>query len=328
MIARRLLALLLVATSACVASTGCAVDADGEEDTDDDVQMGDGMVSEDELVAERQLNGSELPNKTISLTFDDGPGRRTAELADYLAEHGVKGAFFINGSKVAGRQGAIDKIVGRGHLLANHTHNHKQLTSLSGASVVKEIADTDLIIAQAQPQGPWVVRAPFGAWNAAVARSINASAMRKYVGSVFWDQGGALTSTAAADWDCWGKGVSVQRCGELYLNEIRTKRRGVVLMHDIHDKTVDMVKQILPTLIAEGYKFAALEDVPSVKRAIAGAGTPVNDDQCQSATLGRPVNENVCVQSRSTRRWSRCVDGEWISSTGPSDPRCIQRFPL
>jgi peptidoglycan/xylan/chitin deacetylase (PgdA/CDA1 family) len=332
MLARRLLALSLVATAACFASAGCAVDPDsatGEGD-DDNVHIGDGSSPEDEIVAERQLNGSDMPDKTISLTFDDGPGLRTSELADYLAEKGVKGAFFINGAKVPGRQAAVDKIVGRGHLLANHTQNHKQLTSLSAASIVKEISDTDAIIAETQPDGPWVVRAPFGAWNANVARAINATAMKKYVGSVFWDQGGALTANAAADWDCWGKGVSVARCGELYLKEIRAKRRGVVLMHDIHNKTVDMVKQILPTLIAEGFKFAALDEVPSVKRAIAsvsGGVTPA-DDQCQSATLGRPVNENVCVQSRSTTKWSRCIDGEWYSSTGPADTKCIQRFPL
>ena len=328
MVLRRLLGLLLVATSACIASAGCAVDADGEDDGEEEAIAGDGETQEDALVAERQLNGSELPDKTISLTFDDGPGKRSGELADYLASKGVKAAFFINGSKVAGRQAAIDKIVGRGHLLANHTHNHKQLTKLSAATIVKEIADTDAIISAAQPDGPWVVRAPFGAWNGTVARAVNASEMRKYVGSVFWDEGGALTSTAAADWDCWGKGVSVQRCGELYLNEIRTKRRGVVLFHDVHDKTVDMIKAILPTLIAEGYKFAPLQDVPSVKRAIAGASAPEADDQCQSATLGRAVDENVCVQSRSTQTWSRCVDGEWIRSTGPSDTKCKQRFPL
>jgi peptidoglycan/xylan/chitin deacetylase (PgdA/CDA1 family) len=327
MVVRRLFALLLVATSACVASAGCAVDADDGGD-DDDLYEGDGNSTEEALVAERQLNGSELPDKTISLTFDDGPGRRTSELADYLAEKGVKAAFFINGAKVAGRQGTVDRIVGRGHLLANHTQNHKQLTKLSAASIIKEISDTDVIITQAQPQGPWLVRAPFGAWNAGVARAVNGSAMKKYVGSVFWDEGGALTANAAADWDCWGKGVSVQRCGELYLKEIRSKKRGVVLMHDIHDKTVDMVKQILPTLIAEGYKFSALEDVPSVKRAIVGAGTPAADDQCQSATLGRAVNENVCVQSRSNQKWSRCVDGEWLGSTGPTDTKCTQRFPL
>jgi peptidoglycan/xylan/chitin deacetylase (PgdA/CDA1 family) len=328
MVVRRVLALLVVTTSACVAFAGCAAEPDTATGDDDNVHMGDGNSLEDELVAERQLNGSELPEKTISLTFDDGPGSRTSELADFLADKGVPGAFFINGAKVAGRQSAVDRIVGRGHLLANHTQNHKQLTKLSAANIVSEIQATDAIIAQAQPQGPWILRAPFGAWNGSVARTVNGTAMKKYVGSVFWDEGGELTKDAAADWDCWGKGVSVERCGELYLQEIRRKKRGIVLMHDIHNKTVDMVKQILPTLVAEGYTFAALTDVPSVKRALANATTPATDAQCQSATLGRPVDENVCVQSRSTQRWSRCVDGEWLGSTGPTDTKCTERFPL
>ena len=179
----------------------------------------------------------------------------------------MHGTFFINGKNVPGRQGAVDTIVGRGHLLANHTQNHLQLTKLSGDKVVKEIADTDAFIARAQPNQPFVIRAPFGAWNGKTASAINATTMKKYVGSVFWDVGGELTSHSAADWDCWGKGVSVQRCGELYLQEIRAKKHGIVLMHDVHNKSVDMMKQILPTLKAEGYKFAALTDVPSVKRA-------------------------------------------------------------
>src|SRR5262249_30737063 len=155
--------------------------------------------------------------------------------------------------------------------------------SLSAASIIKELSETDAIIKEAQPGGPWVLRAPFGAWNGAVERAVNGSSMKKYVGSVFWDEGGELTANTAADWACWGQGVSVQGCGDLYLKEIRSKRRGVVLMHDIHDKTIDMVKHILPTLIAEGYKFEPLQKVPSVKRAING--TPADDDECQSATL-------------------------------------------
>jgi peptidoglycan/xylan/chitin deacetylase (PgdA/CDA1 family) len=328
MLFRRGLVLLAIAGAACVVGAGCAVDTSNTStgDGDDDTVTGDGSSPDDELVAERQLNGSELPDKTISLTFDDGPGRRTSELADFLAQNGVKGAFFINGMKVPGRQAAVDRIVGRGHLLANHTQNHKQLTSLSASRIASEITETDAIIAKVQPQGPWLVRAPFGAWNGTVARAVNATPMQKYVGSIFWDEGGQLTTNAAADWDCWGKGVSVERCSDLYLQEIRRKKKGVVLMHDIHDKTVDMVKRILPTLIAEGFKFAPLTEVPSIKRAIAA--TPATDEQCQSATLGRPVNENVCVQSRSTQKWSRCVDGEWLGSTGPTDTKCIERFPL
>jgi len=311
-----------------VLATGCATASSTteEEGGEGATAAGDG-VSADELVAERQLVGRELPERTVSLTFDDGPGKRTAELADFLAEQGIPAAFFINGNRVPGRQEAVDRVVGRGHLLANHTQTHRSLPSLAAEEVVKEIADTDALIHAVQPNGPWVIRAPFGAWNGTVANAVNASAMRKYVGSVFWDEGGQLTDTAAADWACWGQDISVERCGELYLNEIRTKKRGIVLLHDIHDRTVEMVKTVIvPALVAEGYAFTPLVEVPSVKRALEAP--PPAPRQCESATLGRPVDENVCVQSRSNERWFRCVDGEWHGIDGPEDPRCTERFPL
>lgn len=332
MFSRRLIGLVLASTvAACGALTGCSAQTDSEEELEDGAVAGDGDgTSEDAIVSERQLMGGELPEKTISLTFDDGPGPRTLELSEYLASEGVHGTFFINGKNVAGRQNAIDSIIGRGHLLANHTHNHLQLTKLSGDKVVKEVADTDAIIARVQPQGPFLVRAPFGAWNGNTARAINGSGMKKYVGSVFWDVGGALTSTAAADWDCWGKGVSIDRCGQLYLQEIRTKKRGIVLMHDVHNKTVDMMKKILPTLKAEGYKFAPLDQVPSVKRALGAASeATAGNDSCSSSTLGRSVPENACVQSRSDQKWHRCADGDWVAASGASDPACTAgKFPL
>ena len=310
-------------TVACVTVAGCAADTgDGSDEAPD----GETSGTEDAIVSESQLMGSELPAKTLALTYDDGPGPRTGELADYLAEKGVPAAFFINGSKVPGRQATIDKVVARGHLLANHTHNHLSLPGLSITRLVKEVADTDAIIAAEVPNGPFLIRAPFGAWNGTVARNLNATTMKKYVGSIFWDVGGALTASAAADWDCWGKGVAVERCGDLYLSEIRRKGRGIVLLHDIHGRTIDMTKYILPKLIAEGYKFAKLTDVPSIKRALGAVPAP--GDSCASATLGRSVAENVCVQARRDQKWYRCVDGDWASSAGASDTKCTQRFPL
>lgn len=327
---RRLLAPLLLSCVAACAAVGCAVE---EADDDDAVaqQGGDSATSEDALISEHQLMGGELPTKTISLTFDDGPGPRTAELADYLAAQGIHGTFFINGSKVAGRQGAIDTILGRGHLLANHTQNHLQLTRQTPEKVVSEIAQTDAIIAMAQPNAPFLMRAPFGAMNGGVVRALNGSPMKKYVGSVFWDVGGQLTETAAADWACWGQRVPVERCGELYFQEIVAKRRGIVLMHDIHDKTVDMVKLIVPRLKAAGYKFAKVTDVPSVSRSIAAVASSngsTDETSCASATLGRRVPEKSCVQSRRDQKWNVCLDGEWAAASGPTDSRCAAKFPL
>jgi hypothetical protein len=88
-----------------------------------------------------------------------------------------------------------------------------------------------------------------------------------------------------------------------------------------------MTKYLVPKLKAEGFKFVKLTDVPSIKRAL-GAAPPANADDCQSATLGRSVSENVCVQSRSSQKWFRCVDGEWNASAGPTDALCKERIGL
>jgi peptidoglycan/xylan/chitin deacetylase (PgdA/CDA1 family) len=289
--------------------------------------VGDGTDGDNEMVVERQLMGNELPAGSISLTFDDGPGDRTAELAEFLASHGIVGTFFMNGKQAPGRQRHIDAIVGRGHVLANHTQNHVQLTKLSGERLIREVTDTDAIIAAAQPNGPWLLRAPFGAWNGRLAAEVNATPMQKYVGSIFWDEGGELTAHSAADWACWGKKVSVEKCADLYLEEIETKKRGMVLLHDIHSSTVDMVKVLVPKLLATGrYKFVSVVDVPSVKRALdAGPATP---DSCFSGTLGKNVGPNTCVQSRTNQRWFRCADREWAAVDGPESPACAAAHAL
>ncbi len=328
MLARRF-ALALVALAACSPlAAGCVSETEAQDD--DDSVVGGDSTSEDAIVSERQLMGNELPQGTVALTFDDGPGGRTAELAEWLTARNIPATFFINGKNVPGRQGAIDKIVSGGHLLANHTQNHDQMTRQSGNALYRAVADTDAIIKQAQPSGPFLLRAPYGAWNGRVAGELNGGDMKKYVGSIFWDIGGDLTSTTAADWACWGQRVSVERCADLYLNEIQTKKRGIILMHDVHNKTVDMVKIIVPKLERDGYKFAKLPDVPSVKRAIAASGTtppPSAGKTCFSSTIGANVAENGCVQSRRDQKWYRCEDGEWTASSA-TDAKCTSKKPL
>ena len=331
MFSRRLVALMLASSvAACGALSGCAAQPSDEEDDPSAAGASGDGTSEDAIVSEHQLTGSELPDHTLALTFDDGPGPRTKELADYLATEGVKATFFMNGKNAPGRQAALDAVVGRGHLLANHSQNHLQLTKLSSAKLISEVTETDTIIATLQPNGPWLLRPPFGAWNGASARTLNATPMKKYVGSVFWDVGGVLTATAAADWDCWGKGVSIERCGTLYMSEMNTRKRGIVLMHDVHNKTVDMVKVILPQLKAAGWKFTTLPEVPSIKRALASVSAVTSgDDACSSSSLGRSVPESTCVQSRSDQKWHRCQNKEWVAASGPTDPACTgAKYPL
>lgn len=254
---------------------------------------------------ERQYS-SQLPDQTIALTFDDGPGDRTAELSAYLRDQAAPSAFFINGANVEGRETVVRGIVSDGHLLANHTQTHAGLdvlfTEKGATAIVDEVAATDRIINQFQPGARPLFRPPFGRWDASVHKALRDSSMNKYFGPVYWEMGDALTPTTAADWDCWDAAGNGQRtleeCSDLYLVEIRSKRRGVVLMHDgppggANDRTVDMVKRIVPILKAEGFKFVRVDELDLAPVTVPEAGTfgttlTPPSDPC--ATKSRPLS--------------------------------------
>lgn len=93
-----------------------------------------------------------LPAKRIALTFDDiprGPGAflseddRTARLIAALDDAGVEqAALFLNPGKIAERPGAerrIDAYVAAGHVIANHTNSHPQLSSTAVATYLADI---------------------------------------------------------------------------------------------------------------------------------------------------------------------------------------------
>lgn len=214
------------------------------------------------------LRGQELPAKTLSLTFDDGPGARTAEIADFLAQRHIPATFFINGINAPLHPDAIKQIIAGGHVLANHTQNHVCLVTVDAATIVKEITDTDNLIVAAQRNGPFYFRAPWGAYTLETLSAIHASPMKKYVSSIFWDMGGKLTSVSAQDAACWANQLTVAKCGDLYLTDIHHVDHGIILVHDSHDQTIDMLLSIIPQLQSEHYKFVSLADVPSVQRAL------------------------------------------------------------
>ena len=312
----------LAASLFLLASAGACAGEGNDDDHADEAAVRDNTAAQD-LVIEGQLRGATLPQKVLHLTFDDGPGPRTAELADYLAESQIKATFFINGTRLAALGGAARHVVARGHLLANHTYGHLLLPRQSPERMVDEIRRVDDFIVDAQPGRPAYRRMPYACYNGIMERALHRSPINKYVGPIHWDIGTSLTATSAADWNCWSTNVSVERCGDLYLAEIRAKGRGIVLFHDIHGKTVDMVKRIVPQLREEGFTFTDLESVPQIKEAAATARKPLGDSQCFSGTLMRVVEEGTCVRSDFEGKPFRCASGDW-RSTAP-DASCRSR---
>jgi peptidoglycan/xylan/chitin deacetylase (PgdA/CDA1 family) len=215
-----------------------------------------------------QLMGHGMAAGTVSLTFDDGPGPRTAELSRFLKNEGVQATFFVQGNNAAQYPEVIKQLQQDGHLIANHSYTHPRMTQSSDP--VAEVRRTDELIKSYVDKGHFLFRAPYGDWSSRVATVLNSAGLTKYVGSVFWDIGGERveradkTLSAAADWACWSYGDSVEKCLGGYMNETRELNRGIVLMHDVHSRTIDMTKLMVKQLKQEGFDFIRTDDAPSV----------------------------------------------------------------
>lgn len=215
-----------------------------------------------------QRTGHDLPLGTLALTFDDGPGEKTAELLDLLQLHQTPAAFFVAGENAERNLPILARIQKEKHLLANHSYSHPYLTTLPDDQAYREVQRTDAIIAPYVTDNVFMFRAPYGDWSVRLMRYFNATALKKYVGSIYWDIGGWTTDRYRADWDCWARAESVATCTEGYLNEIRDNRRGIILAHDVHNKTIEMMRVLIPQLKQEGFKFVRLDEVPNIQQAL------------------------------------------------------------
>jgi peptidoglycan/xylan/chitin deacetylase (PgdA/CDA1 family) len=104
-----------------------------------------------------------------TLTFDDGPDPETTpRILDALAEHGVRGAFFLIGRRAAAAPSLVRQIVAGGHDLGNHTWSHRSLWLCGPRATRREVMDGHDAIAQAAGQPPRYFRAPWGMTNLAL----------------------------------------------------------------------------------------------------------------------------------------------------------------
>ena len=238
----------------------------------------------DKIFQEKSINHFGLHGtKKVVLTYDDGPVAGTTDpLLDLLKAEGIRGTFFMIGKHASANPALMKRIQREGHIIANHTEDH---VSLRGAqfqndpqSLVNEIALAHYAISPyLTPNQKLYFRAPQGDWRPEHAAILNSLApLRAYIGPVYWDEGGELNPApqrgvpysvgpdqiqTAADWSCWSHHVDVRTCAIGYLREITSKQGGVVLMHTIDIRSVQMSKIIIAELKRQGYQFLSLDDL-------------------------------------------------------------------
>lgn len=79
-------------------------------------------------------------NNKILLTFDDGPTKESTDrILQILSSNKIKAVFFCVGNNVIKHPLIAEKILSAGHTIANHTMNHKLLTSMNREESILEL---------------------------------------------------------------------------------------------------------------------------------------------------------------------------------------------
>lgn len=150
----------------------------------------------------------------VALTFDDGPGPRTAELAQLLRAEQVPATFFVLGESIERYGEVLDTVRDCGHPIGLHAEDHHPFESAELAA--DQLAACRARIPDYLSEPTWY-RPPYG---------IGDHPLPGYAGPVGWHADGR-------DWDIsYRQGQTVAGCVEQILAGLVRQSGGVVLLHD------------------------------------------------------------------------------------------------
>ena len=179
--------------------------------------------------------------KAVALTFDDGPSPKTTPVAlDLLKKYNAKGTFFMVGHAVEGNEDIIKRVIAEGHQIGNHSWDHPVLTKISLEKAKSQINDTTAALKKASGLDVHIMRPPYGAINGAIQAAVDQS-------FILWD-------VDTLDWK--------NRNTASIMKEVRKAQPGsIILMHDVHQTTIDALPLILQYLTEQGFEMVTIEEL-------------------------------------------------------------------
>lgn len=197
---------------------------------------------------DRRFN-DESCEKVIYITFDCGyENGNVARILDTLKEENVKAAFFLLDNIILKNTDLVTRMSEEGHLVCNHTKNHKNLCNASYEVIKSDVmALEDIYRDCTGKEMSKFFRFPEGKYSEAALKSIQDLGYR----SVFW-------SFAYYDWDDKAQPDREKAMDKILSN---THNGAIILLHPTSEVNAD----IMPDLIKEwrnmGYKFGSLSDI-------------------------------------------------------------------
>ncbi len=189
-------------------------------------------------------------DKVIYLTFDCGYENGNIEkILDTLKRHDASGAFFVLKNLIKKNPELVTRMVNEGHLVCNHTSNHKDMTKMASIEDFKsELDELNGVMLDTVGHSlcPFY-RPPEGKFN---LENLKWASDLGYK-TIFW-------SCAYDDWD-----NNRQMSSDKAMNKLMSRLHNgeVLLLHPTSSTNAAILDEFLTTLEDMGYRFGNLYEL-------------------------------------------------------------------
>ena len=187
--------------------------------------------------------------KNIYLTFDAGYiNDNVLKILEILKEEDVTAAFFILGHPLLKNRDVIQRIKKDGHLVCNHTKNHKDITKMGREELLRNIHDMEKIYEEKMGfEIDKYFRPPEGKFSEESLLVLKEAGYK----NIFW-------SFAYADWDEQNQ-MSDKKALDKLKNNLHAGE--ILLLHPTSKTNAQILKDFIRYAKAEGYSFCSLDNL-------------------------------------------------------------------
>ncbi len=197
------------------------------------------------FIDEREHEGK----KIIYLTFDAGyENGNTEKILDVLNEENVPAAFFLLDNIILKNTDLVKRMADEGHLVCNHTKNHKDLSNSDKSEICRNLTALEKIYEEKTGREmSKYFRFPEGKYNIESLKCVSELGYK----TIFW-------SFAYDDWDN-NRQLNAKKAMKKILDN--THNGAVMLFHPTSDTNAAIFSDLIKEWKAQGYTFGTLDEL-------------------------------------------------------------------
>ena len=186
-------------------------------------------------------------SKTIYMTFDEGyEAGYTNQILEILKENDVKATFFLTAHYINTQEELVKQMIEEGHIIGNHTVNHKSMSSLTEEEIKKEVMDLHQSVYEKFGYEMKYIRPPKGEFSEKTLQVTNSLGYK----TVMW-------SFAYEDWN-EQKQPDEEKAKEKILNNLHNGE--IMLLHGNSKTNTNILDSVIKEAKNMGYEFKSLDE--------------------------------------------------------------------